>query len=69
MSTYYMVAVYWPGQGYGGATICDSLEHAQAKAEKDKKSGYGRKKNPIHIIKRTKDEVIEVHDKENDHAP
>lgn len=55
-------AVYWPdeGGGYGGASICHSLDDAKYRARETLKMGYGRgSKSVIHIIETTT-RIIEV---------
>lgn len=64
--SYYLIAVYWPGQGYGGADRLNSIKDADAAIARHVKLGYGSKRCPIHIIKRTDDEVVRVEDSQPD---
>lgn len=53
-------AVYWPGEGYGGANLCENLEHAKQQARETLKAGYGRNgKSVVHIIETTT-RIVEV---------
>lgn len=56
----HLVAVYWPGLGYGCATRANDIEHARKLAQDDLKLGYGQVgKSEVHIILHTPDEVVE----------
>jgi hypothetical protein len=37
---YWEVAVYWPGDGYGGGTICHSAAEAEAERQRTLAQGY-----------------------------
>lgn len=54
-------AVWWPGDGYGGATPCRTLDEAKERARETLKLGYGQnpKKNVVHIVETTT-RIIEV---------
>lgn len=46
-----VVAVYWPGEGYGGGTTCKTMEDARGEVGNLLHRGYGKSgKNPIHIV-------------------
>src|SRR5690242_341267 len=52
-------AVYWPGEGYGGASWCHSMDEARDKVAELEKLNFGDpKKHPIRIIITTR-EIIE----------
>lgn len=65
---YFIVAIYWPNEGYSGGASQHfaTLEEAKEYAAKDTRCGYGRKKNPIHVIKVHPNEIIYVIDDELD---
>lgn len=62
MSISYHVRVYWGSQGYGGATVCRTLDEARDKAKwlSSPGMGYGTPQNPIHIIRVVTPEIVEV---------
>lgn len=46
-----MVAVYWPGEGYGGGTRCETMEAARGQVQELVRLGYGKPgKHPIRIV-------------------
>jgi hypothetical protein len=51
--TRFTVAVYFPGDGYGGSTQCPTMEAAREHARELIRLGYGHSKHPIHIITTT----------------
>lgn len=53
------VAVYWPGEGYGGGEVCKSMEEARNQVDVLRKLGYGKTgKHPIRVVMTTR-EIIE----------
>lgn len=44
------VAAYWPGEGYGGGTPCETMEQAVEEAKEYERRGYGAGNNRIHIV-------------------
>ena len=55
LNTTIQVAVYWPGEGYGGADSVPTMAAARLKADELRRLGYGVPgKNPIHIIETTR---------------
>lgn len=53
------VAVYWPGEGYGVLTPCETMEQAENEAKASEALGYGAGScGRIHII-RTVREITE----------
>lgn len=44
------VAAYWPGEGYGGGTPCETMEQAIEAAKEMERMGYGAGNNRIHIV-------------------
>jgi hypothetical protein len=51
--TRFTVAVYWPGEGYGGSAYYQTMEAAREHARELIRLGYGGHKHPIHIITTT----------------
>ena len=63
----FLTAVWWPKDGaYGGSSSFGTLAQAEAYVEVLKRLHYGFKRNPIHIIKRTSDEIVKVVDDMNE---
>jgi hypothetical protein len=53
------VAVYWPGEGYGGGSGCKTMEEAHERVEEFRKLGYGESgRHSIRIVRTTR-EIIE----------
>lgn len=51
VTTTFQVAAYWPGEGYGGGTPCETMKQAEAEALEYERRGYGGGDNRIHIIR------------------
>ena len=59
----FLTAVWWPKDGaYGGSKSFGTLAQAEADVDVLKRLHYGYKHNPIHILKRTSDEIVKVID-------
>jgi len=65
--TTYVVAVWWPKDAsYGGIQVFYELAAADHAAEELRRLHYGYKRNPIHIIRRTSDEIVKIIDDANE---
>ncbi len=58
--TYYDVRVCWPSGGYGGGHGKLTREEAHNAVVQMKRRGYGTPKSPIHLLRITEPEVIQV---------
>ena len=64
------IAIYWPKDGgYGGHTTIHNDEHLAKEIEQIKKWGFGRKCNPIHVIRHTASVVEQVIDDQPEPPP
>jgi hypothetical protein len=62
-----IVAVWWPGEGYGGGTKCRDHAHAVCEVVRLFGMGYGKPRCPVRIItSSSRVEEFEVTD-EKDH--